>query len=221
MRLCPYCHAPLYALADGMRKCSRCKKKVSPKKAAKVLNLITAFCQHATASETARQLGLSYVSVQRYFNDFRHLCAQICDDEYEARRHIACDYEEYHYLERAKRHRKNAVFDAQNFLTFDYDGHIYTIVMPSLHQYRQQFIDDALEPLYLAEFEKFKRQSRLIKLSSHHNNIVRFWEFFETAIVRYKGIGNERFPLFLKELEFKFNHAQAGQWQLLKEYYYR
>lgn len=218
---CLYCQAPLYRLGDGMLKCSRCRKKISPRKVEKVLTLITAFSRDENASEASQRLGLSYVSVQRFFHTFRLLCARICEDEYEAHRHHECEYEEYFYLERAKRQRKNAVFDAQNFLTFDYGGHLYTIVMPALHQYRQQFIEDGLEPVYTAEFEKFKRQSRLIKITSRQNEIVRFWAYFEKEILRYKGVGNDRFPLFLKEMEFKFNHPVAERECLLRDYYYQ
>jgi len=218
---CPYCQGMLYRLGDGRVKCGRCAKKISPRRVAKIQALVGGFSRDANASETAESLGLSYVSVHQHFGHFRNLCARICEDEYEARRHLTCEYEEYFYLERAKRRRKNAVFDAQNFLTFDYGGHLYTIVMPSLHQFRSQFIDDDLEPVYAAEFARFRRQSRLIKISSRHNNIVRFWEYFEQSILRYRGVGSESFPLYLKEMEFKFNHPQPEREQLLLTYYFK
>jgi transposase len=218
---CVYCSEKLYILNDGMVKCAKCRRKYSPRRAEKILTLIAAFAHDETAVETAERLGLSYVSVHRFFGTFRRLCARICEEEYEARRHIPCEYEEYFYLERAKRQRSNAVFDAQNFLTFDYGGHLYTIVMPSLQRYRQQFIEDELEPVYATEFARFKRQSRLIKVSSRHNNIVRFWDYFEKSILRYKGVRNESFPLYLKEMELKFNHSVSERETLLTEYYFK
>ena len=219
--LCIYCSGKLYALNDGMVKCAKCRRKFSPRRAEKTLALITAFAQDESASEAAERLALSYVSVHRAFATFRQLSARICEDEYERLRHLPCEYEEYFYLARAKRRNKNAVFDAQNFLTFDYDGHLYTIVMPSLHQFRRQFIEDDLEPVYAAEFARFKRQSRIIKISSRHNNIIRFWDFFERSIVRYKGVGEEHFPLYLKEMELKFNHTVAEREALLAAYYFK
>jgi transposase len=113
------------------------------------------------------------------------------------------------------------VFDAHNFLTFDYDGHLYTIVMPTLQKYRQQFIDDNLEDLYASEFSRFKRKSRIINVSKHLNKIVEFWNYFENAILTYKGVSTESFPLYLKELEFKFNYDVQKQTELLEQYYYR
>jgi len=218
---CVYCQAPLYRLGDGMLKCSRCRKKMSPRRIEKILDLIAAFARDENANEASRRLSLSYVSVYRFFAIFRQLAAQICEHEYERRRHLPCEYEEYFYLAHAKRRDKHSIFDAQNFLTFDYGGHLYNIVMPSLHQYRQQFIDDDLLPVYAAEFSRFKRQSRLIKVSSWHNNIVRFWDYFETNIVRYKGVGEDQFPLYLKEMELKFNHSVSERETLLSTYYFK
>jgi len=221
MQHCPFCQAPLYALGDGMFKCSRCRRKFSPRKHEKILMLIAAFCKGENALECAKRLGYSYVTVHSHFDTFRQLCAHISEEQYENMRHKPCEYEEYFYLERSKRGQKNAVFDAHNFLTFDYENHLYTIVMPSLSHYRQQFIDDDLESVYAAEFARFKRQSRLIRISKRHNTIVRFWEYFEENILRYKGVSRENFPLYLKEMEFKFNHTPPEQSRLLETYYYR
>ena len=218
---CPYCHAPLYALGEGMLKCSRCRRKLSPRRHDKVLKLIDGFCRGENALEAARRLAYSYASVHAHYDGFRQLCARISEAQYESLRHKPCEYEEYFYLERSKRGQKNAVFDAHNFLTFDYEGHLYTIVMPSLTQFRQQFIDDNLESVYAEEFKRFKRQSRLIRISKRHNSIVRFWEYFEQNILRYKGVSRENFPLYLKEMEFKFNHDTGEQSRLLETYYYR
>ncbi|MDA3946213.1 MAG: transposase [Helicobacteraceae bacterium] len=218
---CIYCHHHLYLLKDGMLKCSECKTKYSPERVNKVMTLMHSFCHNENALQASKRLNLSYVSVYKYYNSFRYECARICEDAYDAIRHKPCEYEEYFYLERSKRNKKEAVFDAHNFLTFDYDGHLYTIVMPTLQKYRQQFIDDNLEDLYASEFSRFKRKSRIINVSKHLNKIVEFWNYFENAILTYKGVSTESFPLYLKELEFKFNYDVQKQTELLEQYYYR
>ncbi|WP_345976949.1 transposase [Sulfurimonas sp. HSL3-7] len=218
---CIYCHHHVYHLNDGMLKCSRCKAKYSPERVNKVVTLIDSFCENENALQASKRLRLSYVSVHRYYEEFRKHSARICEDEYETLRHKPCEYEEYFYLERSKRQRSEAIFDAHNFITFDYEGHLYTIVMPTLKKYRQQFIDDNLEDVYASEFIRFKRKSRLIKVSKHLNKIVRFWDYLEKAILTYKGVSAENFPLYLKEIEFKFNHDAAARKALLQQYYFR
>jgi len=216
---CPYCAGSLYTLGDGMCKCSHCRKKISPRRHEKMHTLITAFCQDENAYQCAGRLKYSYASVLQHFEHFRRLAALICEGEYEQVRHRECEYEEYFYLERSKRAQKNAIFDAHNFLTFDYGGHLYTLVMPSLHTYQGD--DELREAGRIKEFERFKRQSRIIKIASHQNNIVHFWDFFETSILQYKGISNELFPLYLKEMEFKFNHPADRRSELLESSYYK
>lgn len=219
---CVYCgHDHLYVLDDGMRKCSRCRKKHSPRRVERIVSIIQAFSRDETASQASRRLELSYVSVLRQYEHFRKACARICEAEYEALRHLSCEYEEYYYLERTKRHRPEAVFDAYNFITFELEGHVYNILMPTLQRYKEQFIDDDLIKVYSQEFDRFKRKSRIIKVSRHLNQIVAFWDYFETSIVRYKGVSKENFPLYLKEIEFKFNHEMQQRQMLLEQDYFR
>jgi len=217
---CLYCEHSLYQLGDGMLKCSHCKKKQSPERINKVITLINCFSNDETALSASKRLGLSYVSVHNYYDTFRRLAALICETQYEALRHVSCEYEEYFYLEQSKRLKKSAVFDAHNFLSFDYEGHLYNIIMPSLQQYRQQFTEDHLEDVYNSEFMRFKRKSRIIKVTKRYNYIVKFWEYFERSIVRYKGVSSETFAYYLKEIEFKFNHDKARQQTLLEEAYF-
>ena len=217
---CIFCHSNVYTLSENALKCRKCKKKYAKNKTNKTLLLLELFLENKSALEVAKLNGFSYASVHSYYDDFRKLCAMICEREYEHIRHKESEYEEYFYLEKSKRYKKEAVFDAKNFLTFDYDGHIYTILLPNLNKFKTQFIEDELTPTYLQEFKRFKRQTRLIKISSRHNNIVAFWEFFEKFILHYKGIKQEQFGLFLKECEFKFNHSKDEAFTLLQKEYF-
>jgi len=217
---CLYCGEFVYHLSDGRLKCSVCHKKISKEKINKIITLIDAFAEDETARHTAKRLDLSYVSVQRDFHHFRLLAATISEREYQNIRHLSCEFEEYFYLEETKKQKQEAVFDAKNFLTFDYQNHIYTLLLPSLQKYKNQFLEDNIEGAYIETFKKFKRESRLIKVSKYDNNIVQFWHYFEEKIKPYKGIKNETFIYFLKEFEFKYNHTKQEVKELLiKEYF--
>lgn len=218
---CIFCGCSVYRLADNNIKCSTCKRKYALKKTNKTLLLLELFVNNISANQAAKQNGFSYASVHSYYDDFRKLCAVICEREYEQIRHKENEYEEYFYLEKSKQYKKEAIFDAKNFLTFDYEGHIYTILLPSLNKFKTQFIEDDLTSTYLEEFKKFKRQTRLIKISSTHNNITAFWETFESFITHYKGIKNEMFGYFLKECEFKYNHTKEEAYTLLQKEYFQ
>jgi transposase len=218
---CFYCNHSLYQLGDGMLKCSHCHKKFSKERVNKIITLICAYIDEESALSLSNRLALSYISVKNYYESFRVLGATISEREYEKIRDKACEYEEYFYLENSKKSKKENVFDAHNFLTFDYNGYIYTLLMPSLHQYKQQFIDDNIENAYINEFTKFKRISRIIKVSKQLNNIVKFWEYFESSILKYKGVKNDSFVYYLKEMEFKYNHTKKESIELLINEYFK
>ena len=218
---CLYCGNALYRLNDNRVKCSYCHKKISLKKTNKILTLIDAYVENESANAASKRLKLAYSSVWAYYEEFRYLSAKICEREYEFHRDESCEYEEYYYLEKRKKNKKEAIFDAHNFLTFDYHGHIYTLLLPSLQKYKTQMIEDNIESAYIDEFNKFKRISRIIKVSKHYNNIVAFWNYFEEAILIYKGIKNEAFIYFLKEFEFKYNHTKEEAKNLLISEYFK
>ncbi len=218
---CLYCDNLVYTLSDKRVKCSVCYKKNSIQKINRVITLIYAFINNESAFHIAKRSFYSYVSVQKYYKEFRIICATICESQYENLRSNQCEYEEYFYLEKAKIKQKDSVFDAHNFLTFDYNNHIYTLLMPSLYHYKEQFIEDSLEDTYISEFNKFKRDRRIIKVSSYHNNIVKFWKYFETQILHYKGVSRESFIYYLKEYEFKYNHTQSEAIDLLIKNYFK
>ena len=217
---CIYCNHKLYRLGDGMLKCSHCKKKYSPERINKILTLIDSFCANESALHASKRLHISYVSTHKYYDMFRLCCAKVSEMEYEQKRDGSCEYEEYFYLEKSKKNDINSVFDAHNFLTFDYDNHIYTLEMPSLQKYKRQFSDDSVKRVFDKEFIKFKRNSRIIKVSKQFNKIAEFWNYFESFILSYKGVSTEYFGMYLKEAEFKFNHPLQEQKKLLQKQYF-
>lgn len=218
---CLYCYNTVYILADGRVKCTKCSKKLSLGKINKIMLIIYCFINNESALSLSKRTKLSYVSIQKYYKSLRTLSAQICEREYESVRAKKCEYEEYYYLENSKKLKREAVFDAQNFLTFDYNNHIYTILMPSLKQYKKQFLEDSVEGSYIDEFNRFKRNSKIIKVNKSLNNIVSFWNYFEKNILKYKGIKNDSFIYFLKECEFKYNHTKDEAIKLLIYHYFK
>ncbi|DAB38721.1 MAG TPA: transposase [Sulfuricurvum kujiense] len=218
---CIYCHHPLYQLTDGMVKCSVCKKKYSPMRVDQIKSLIQLFCHDENALATSKTLNLSYVTTLKYYQKFRHLAAEYCEAQYETFRTQESQYEEYLYLEKSKRRDKTAIFDSHNFLTFGYGNYVYTLLMPSLGMFKQQFVEDNLEEVYSKEFSKFMRTSKIIKISEHDNAITKFWHYFEQFITSFKGVSNDHFPYYLKEAEFKFNTPPSERSKILEQLYFR
>ena len=45
---------------------------------------------------------------------------------------------------------------------------------------------------------------------NHINGIENFWGYAKTKLKRYSGISRNRFYLYLKEMEFRFNHRHEN-----------
>jgi hypothetical protein len=204
-----------------MVKCSVCKKKYSPSKANTIIRLIELFCTDKNALNASKICEINYATSLKYYQSFRKLIIKHCEIQYHFYRTQESQYEEYLYLEKSKRHKKEAIFDSHNFLTFAYGEYVYTILMPSLGMYKQQFLEDNLEEIYFKEFSKFMRTSKLIKITEHDNVITRFWHYFETYITTFKGVSDDFFPYYLKEAEFKFNTPIQERSKVLEHLYFR
>ena len=206
---CIYCkHTKLYKLANGYLKCASCKRKISPAKIEKSKKLIIAFCRNLTAYEASRIYRYSYMTTKTHYEHIRLLITQYLEEQYNKHTKEIKEFDEYFYLEKSKKRDENTIFDIQNFLTFDYGGKVYNILMPSLRKYRYMSYENLLH------FITFQRVAKLKRLD---NTIVKFWNFFEEGIKRYRGVDKENFIYYLKEFEFKFNYTQEEQKNILLE----
>jgi transposase len=211
---CIYCHnKKLYKLQTGQLKCSGCKKKFSPNKITKELEIIQCFCDDMSVNKAAKILQLNYLTVQKRYELFRSLIANYLENEYRDKKVI--EYDEYIYLPQSKKKIKENIFDAQNFLSFYYEEKVYNLLMPSLNMYKQQFLDDGAQAIYFKEFSKFMMLNKISKTQKKENIITNFWLFFEESILKYKGIRHDNFFYYLKEIEFKFNYTQDKQEEIL------
>ena len=208
---CFYCQAPLYHLSDGRVKCSNCKRRYSLKKLQKRLRVIELFCKDYNSLQASKELKISYQSIKRDFDKFRKSLAIFLEDEYQRNRDSILEYDEYIFLDHSKRKNKRAIFDGVDFLTFDYGGKVYNILMAPLDRYKASFLSDGLEEIYYREFSKFLKIHRVSNIRSYQNTIIQFWSFFDEFIKKFKGIKRENFFYYLKEAEFKFNYPKFEQ----------
>lgn len=196
---CIHCgHKIVYHLQNGHIKCAKCKKKYSPQKFEKNLDIIKGFCNDSNALELSKQLKISYSTVLNTYKDIRMKIALFCQYNFENHETHINEYDEYLYLPANKKKEIEHLFEAQNFIIFDY-GKIYTLMLPFSSKYSN--FSDSPE-----ELKKFLTYNKIAKLKNQDNNINGFCNFFESNIKKYKGMENENFVYYLKELEFKFNY---------------
>ncbi|HLD42140.1 MAG TPA: transposase, partial [archaeon] len=53
------------------------------------------------------------------------------------------------------------------------------------------------------------------KSHNHINGIEGFWSYAKERFHKYHGINHDNYPLYLKEMEFRFNHRNEDVFKLL------
>lgn len=202
---CIYCnHSHTYLLADKQRKCSRCKRKFSPKKIEREEKLYDYFLQTQSARSVALKTGMHFATVQKYFDKFRYKIALKADALYAMHADDVDGYDEYLYLPKSLSPKKN-IHKLQHFLTLSYHDKVYSIMMPKAKHSVLEQKDEEHQRLLL----KYLRFNTVSKLSKSKNIITEFWSYFEEFICRYKGINDDKFIYYLKEAEWRFNLSQV------------
>ena len=186
---CVYCgHYILYKLKEGNFKCAKCKRKFSINKIERKAKILKGFLEELNPKEISEKYNISYATVVKEIKNIRMVIAKICEDEFLKKDDIK-EFEEYIYIP-----NKN-IKSAQNFLTIDFGGRIYNIMLSPLKNY------DFNEK----EIKSFFRQNKIIKIYDK-KAIKEFWVYFENFMKRFKGIKEDNFFYYLKEAEFRFNN---------------
>lgn len=213
---CPYCNHDInYTLKTQQKKCAKCLRKFSEKKILFEQKVIDLFCEDFTINRCVKEKNLNYITIKNKYENYRKLLSNYLEEQYKHKE--VKEYDEYIYLEQSKQKVKENIFDAINFMTFNYEDKVYNLLMPNLHRYKNQFLDDGVDENYFKEFSKFMMLNKISKIQKKENIIASFWIFFEESILKYKGIDKENFFYYLKEIEFKFNYTQEEQKNILSK----
>lgn len=208
---CIYCEHPYtYLLGDRQRKCSKCKRKFSPKKVAREEKLLSFFTEGYNARNTAKETSMHFATVQKYYENFRRTIALHADEQYQLHSQSVTGYDEYLYLPKSLKIEDN-IDKLQHFLTLSYDNKVYNLMMPTIQRYNINTNDEQEKKLLL----KYLRFNKVAKLAKVHNTITEFWEFFEEFILQYKGVSDEQFVFYLKEAEWRFNYKDERLKEIL------
>ncbi len=201
---CIYCSNPYtYELGNKQRKCSRCKRKFSPRKIAREEKLRALFIEGVNARKASEQTGMHFATVQKYFEIFRRELAIESDEQYQQNSHRVTEYDEYLYLPKSLKAEEN-IAKIQHFLTLSYDNKVYNLMMPEIKHYRIDTPTKQKSSLLL----KYLSFDKVAKLSGTKNTITDFWDYFETFILQYRGVSDEQFVFYLKEAEWRFNERR-------------
>ena len=212
---CIHCgHHKLYTISLTQVKCTSCTRKFSIKKILQDKNIIECFIGNITINKCSKILSLNYETVKNTYERIRKTISIHLEENYNQKNVVA--YEEYIYIEKSKKNQKIYIFDAKTFICFEYQNKVFCLLMPSLQKYKNQFLSDGADDIYYKKLSRFLMFNKISKNKKEQTLIHRFLYNFEQEILKYKGISNENFFYYLKEIEFKFNYSKNEQEEILR-----
>jgi transposase len=231
---CPYCgNTRIGRVRRGKYKCYGCRKEWGPRRGSileglrvplvRVLIAIKLFELDTSVREAAHQLGLSYNTVYDLFDLFRQSIVRTdSDTSFTLSGEIEMD-ESYFWGRRKGNRGRGAVGKIPVFGILERGGKVRVEVVQNVTG--ETLLTMAIKKVKrgsLIYTDKFRSYNGLISYGFRHlridhgkrfvngkvyiNGIEGFWSFAKERLMKYHGVNPNKFPLYLKELEFRYNH---------------
>jgi len=231
-RKCAYCGSyRTYKLADGRVKCGKCDKRYSLKKVARDMEILHYFALEISANRTSKELGLGYKTVSSRYMFFRE---KIAEYEEKTFRKLGGELEldeTYFGGKRKGKRGRGALNKVIVFGVLERNGKVYVALVPNVNaktlmaeieaktEKGSVFYTDCFKSYgSLRRYGKYSRvnhEKTFGRGRNHINGLEGFWSFAKERFHKYHGIDRENYMLYLKEMEFRFNHRNADVFKKL------
>ncbi|TSD04213.1 MAG: transposase-like protein [Parcubacteria group bacterium Greene0714_36] len=198
------------------------------KRLRRIIHIIAAFHRSQTALLTSLNLGIPYKAVKRVYDTLRLSIVRQCERE-AGKMSGEIELDEAYFGGRRKGKRgRGATGKSIVFGLLERDGRVYTKVVDAVSKeilmdvirrksrkgsvyYTDKFKSYNSLKRYgkhytLNHGKTFVRKGR--KRSVHINGIEGFWSFAKHGLYNYRGVSGSMFPLYLKEMEYRYNHRK-------------
>jgi len=232
-RKCIYCDSnKLYKLKDNRLKCKQCKKKYSLKQLKKDILALYYFYLGLSASKTADELEIDYGVAHRKFMQFRKRIAVYCNEQAK-RLNGELELDESYFGEKRKGQRgRGANNKAIVFEILERKGKVHTVIVENVSKDTlMKSIKDKTKKGSVFYTDGWKSYASLHQYGKHniikhdkdefaegHNHIdgiEGFWSYAKERFHKYHGINKKNYPLYLKEMEFRFNNRNEKLFKVL------
>lgn len=224
-------------MKDGRRKCPICNQRFSLAKLRKNLDLLYYFYLETSARKTAYEMHCSYKSVYAKFMQFRKAISVYLQSQFaELNGELEID-ESYFGGKRKGKRGRGAAGKVAVMGILERKSKIYTTVIPNaraetlMAEIKAKTIKGSV--FYTDTFKSYKsltqvgkhleinHQTDFAKGKTHINGIEGFWSYAKERLHKYHGVDQAHFPMYLKELEFRFNYRNENRLKLLFELIYK
>ena len=204
---------------------------------AKFRQLLKLFTVDLNATQIAEIMKLNRNTVNRYLKAIRESIAKYCETESPFTGIVEVD-ESYFGGRRKGRRGRGAKGKSIVFGLLERDGRVYTRVVEGVSAEELMAIirkKTRKGSVYFSD--KFRSYNSLKRLGKHHtvehqkhmvdkrtknhiNGIEGFWSFAKHILYNYRGVSKYHFPMYLKEVEYRFNHRKDNLFKLFINIYF-
>ena len=226
--------------ARGYVRCRNkaCGKQKSLKRARTEIAIVQGFYQQQPAYRLAHDLGLDYQTITRVYQRLREAIYHVAELE-GGRLSGEIELDESYFGGRRKGKRgRGAAGKSIVFGLLERDGTVYTRVVEGVSAEELMAIirkKTRKGSVYFSD--KFRSYNSLKRLGKHHtvkhekhlvdkrtgnhiNGIEGFWSFAKHILYNYRGVSKYHFPMYLKEVEYRFNHRHENLFKLFLSVYF-
>lgn len=242
-RICPRCRCrKLYRLSDGRRRCSKCSytfQELSGRwigqcrlSCAQWLRVVKLFELEVSTRKMAGQLGVSYKTAYKAVTLLRlAILSNAKDGKGFLGREVELD-ESYFGGRRKGKRGRGAAGKVPVFGILERAGRVWVKEVPDVTA--ETLLDLTVKTVRRGSIvytDRFKSYDSLMFCGYRHlnvdhskrfargrvyiNGLEGFWSFAKERLHKFHGISPGRFPLYLKELEFRYNHREEDIFPIL------
>ena len=222
----------------GYVKCNHCQRQKSLSQLRREIAIICGFYQLQPAYRIANDLGVTYPTVSRVYHLLRKRLYHVAELE---GRLLSGEIEidESYFGGRRKGTRGRGAAGKSVVLgLLERDGRVYTKVVENvsaevLLQHIQAhtrkgsvyYTDTFRSYNSLKRFGVHRRVEHRVQMvdrrtRNHINGIEGFWSYAKHVLYNYRGVSKFHFPMYLKEIEYRFNHRNENLFKLFLKTYF-
>ena len=245
-RFCPRCNQrKLYKLNDGRRRCSRCKytfhdfsgRWINHGRLSCVqwLSLVKLFELELSVRKMSEQMNMAYGTVYRAINVIRVAILAHAEDAQDLLEG-EIEIDESYFGGRRKGNRgRGAAGKVPVFGVLERKGKVCLTVVPNVTAetllgltvknvrrgsiiYTDKF--KSYDSLMFCGYRHLKidHKKRFSSEKVYINGLEGFWSWAKERLIKHHGVSKETFPLYLKELEFRYNNRHLDIFEKITDF---
>jgi transposase len=219
-------------------KCQRCSRQKSLAKLRREIEIIKGFYQLVPAYRLATDLGLDVKVITRVYQHLRESLYHTAELEAgRLRGEIELD-EAYFGGHRKGKRGQGAAGKSLVFGLLERHGRVYTRVVENVTaEQLMRHIKEHTRKGSVYYTDSFRGYQSLKRYGKHHtlnhskayvdkrtknhiNGIEGFWSYAKHILYNYRGVSKYHFPMYLKEIEYRFNHRDENLFKLFLKLYF-